>query len=366
LRPCAFTRNAAIVVITRKTPSSVLVGDIGGTNTRLRLTDPTGRRTLVEAVYPSRSFERFEDVARPFLANADAPHPRVAVIGIAGPVHGGVARFTNLSWVLDERALERHLKIDQVVLKNDLVVVARGCLATPTKKLLRITEKPPSPKGKHCAVVAAGTGLGEAKCLWDGARHLAFATEGGHADFAAQTPLEIELWHFLKGRFPDHVSYERVLSGAGLGALYDFFASRGGREPASVKKRMIEGDRNAVISELGLSRAHRPAARAVDLFASIYGAEAGNMALRELATGGVYLAGNIAQRIVPARKELFLEAFTRKGRFSAFMRTVPVAVVADSFVGVRGAMAFATELVESAAGAASGKGAGKGASPGKG
>lgn len=329
-----------------KNPFSILVGDIGGTNTRLRLADKTGRRVLAEAVYPSRDFASFEDVARPFLASSDAPHPRAAVIGIAGPVTGGVARVTNLPWVLDERALAKHLKIDRFLLKNDLVVIARGCLGERGDALIPLTAKAPSPKGKNCAVLAAGTGLGEAKMLWDGEKHIAFATEGGHGDFAPQSPLEIELWHFLRARFPDHVSYERVLSGAGIGALYDFFASRGGREPASVKKRLMEGDRNAAITELGLAREHRPAARAVDLFASLYGAEAGNMALRELALGGVYLAGNIARHIVPARRDLFLGAFTRKGRFTELLEQVPVAVVTDPFVGVRGAFAFAKDLVD--------------------
>lgn len=331
----------------RKSAYSILVGDIGGTNTRLRLADRTGRKVLVEQVFPSRDHASFEDVARPFLANADVPHPQVAVIGIAGPVTNGVAHVTNLPWILDERALARHLKIDRFQLKNDLVVVARGCLAARGDQLITLTDKPPSPKGKNCAVVAAGTGLGEAKLLWDGTRHLAFATEGGHGDFAPQSPLEIELWHFLKERHPDHVSYERVLSGDGLGALYDFFAARGGREPASVKRRLVEGDRNAAIAEMGLAQMHRPAARAVDLFATLYGAEAGNMALRELALGGVLLAGNIARHIVPARRELFMEAFLKKGRFSQLLSQVPVAVVTDPFVGVRGAMAFAMDLLKS-------------------
>ncbi|MBK8254082.1 MAG: glucokinase [Polyangiaceae bacterium] len=334
-------------MVNAKKASSILVGDIGGTNTRLRLADPTGKRVLVEAVYPSREFDSFEDVARPFLASADAPHPKAAVVGIAGPVTNGVAKVTNLPWVLDEKALAKHLKIDRFILKNDLVVVAKGCLASKPESLDLLTEKGPSPKGKNCAVIAAGTGLGEAKLLWDGEKHLAFATEGGHGDFAPQSPLEIELWHFLKGRYPDHVSYERVISGDGLGALYDFFASRGGREPQSVKKKLMEGDRNAAIAELGLTHAHRPASRAVDLFVALYGAEAGNMALRELALGGVYLAGNIAKRIVMARKEIFMEAFLRKGRFASLLRQVPVAVVNDSFVGVRGALAFAKDFIVS-------------------
>ncbi|MFO0589654.1 MAG: glucokinase [Polyangiaceae bacterium] len=328
----------------KNTAFSVLVGDIGGTNTRLRIADPTGRRAYAEQVFPSRELASFEDAARPFLAKADAPHPRVAVVGVAGPVTNGVAHVTNLPWKLDERALARHLKIDRFLLKNDLVVVARGCL-DGRRTAVALTDKPVSPKGKNCAVLAAGTGLGEAKLLWDGEKHLAFATEGGHGDFAPQSPLEIDLWHFMKGRFPDHVSYERLLSGDGLGALYDFFASRGGREPASVRGKLMEGDRNAAICELGLAGKHRPAARAVDLFATLYGAEAGNMALRELALGGVFLAGNIARQIVTARRDLFMEAFLKKGRFADMLAGVPVAVVGDPFVGVRGAMAFARDAL---------------------
>lgn len=327
-----------------KSSFSLLVGDIGGTNTRLRIADASGRRTFAEQVFPSRDFASFEDIARPFLASSDAPHPKVAAIGIAGPVSGGVARVTNLPWTLDQRALAKHLKIEHFALKNDLVVVARGCLAVRAAELVTLTAKAPSPKGKNCAVVAAGTGLGEARLLWHDEAHIVFGSEGGHAAFAAQSPLEVELWQFLRTRFPDHVSYERVLSGDGLGALYDFFTR--GREPASIKKRLLEGDRNAAICELGLAQAHKPAARAVDLFASLYGAEAANVALRELALGGIFLTGNIARSIVPARRATFLEAFMKKGRFSALMRQIPVAVVTDPFVGVRGAFAFARDMLQ--------------------
>src|SRR5262249_16139100 len=144
-----------------------------------------------------------------------------------------------------------------------------------------------------------------------------------------RTPLELELFQFLAGRFPDHVSYERVVCGAGLGTLYDFFASRAKREPAQITRRLAQDDRNAVISELGLARAYAPAAQAVDLFATLYGAEAGNLALRELAIGGIYVIGNIGRHIVPARRELFLEGFKGKGRFSSLLATIPIAVVTD-------------------------------------
>jgi glucokinase len=211
--------------------------------------------------------------------------------------------------------------------------------------VLPLGDKRPVLRGYHLAVIAAGTGLGQALLIWDGTKHIVVPTEGGHTDFAARNPLEVELWQFLSNRYPDHVSYERVLSGDGLGALYDFFASRAGREPRQITRRLLQDDRNAVIAELGLSRTYRPAAKAVDMFASIYGAEAGNLVLKQLALGGVFVAGNIARHIVPARQEIFLDAFRRKGRFSALMGEIPVAVVTDPLVGVRGALAIAKDLL---------------------
>lgn len=328
-------------------PATLLVGDIGGTRTRLALYDHRGRTLLRERIYPSREHGGFEAIARAFLDEAGpAAPPLAAVLGIAAPVRRGVAALTNLPWRIEERAIAKALGIGRVALYNDLVVAARGCLSVPTSQLVSLTEARPKPKGQNVAVIAAGTGLGEARLVWDGFRHVALGSEGGHGDFAAQGPLEIELWQFLSSRYPDHVSYERVLSGAGLGALYDFFLSRaGGREPRTVQKKLAEGDRNAVISELGLARAFRPAARAVDLFASIYGAEAGNLALRELATGGVFVVGNISRTIVPERRDEFMTAFRKKGRFSALMAEIPVAVVTDPLVGVRGALAIALEAV---------------------
>ncbi|MEJ7731370.1 MAG: glucokinase [Polyangiaceae bacterium] len=324
----------------------ILVGDIGGTNTRLAIYSGSPGRSaapLAQSVQPSREHARFEDIARAFLGSWQGARPTVAVLGVAGPVREGTAKVTNLPWKLEERALQKALGIRRVSLHNDLVVGARGCLAAPATSLEPLTRKRPDPHGQHLAVIAAGTGLGEARLIWDGSRHLALGTEGGHCDFAPQTPLEIEIWHFLSARFGNHVSYERVVSGAGLGALYDFFASRGGREPSRVTRRLAQGDRNEGIAELGLARASRATARAVDLFVTIYGAEAGNMVLRELALGGVFVSGNIARKLVLPRSELFLEGFRRKGRFSELLTEVPVAVVTDPLIGVLGALQIARE-----------------------
>jgi glucokinase len=269
------------------------------------------------------------------------------VFGVAGPVEERSAHVTNLPWKLEETALEQRLGVRRVVLCNDLVVGARGCLEVQGSEMITLTDRPPAKEGANIGVIAAGTGLGEARLIWADGRYHPLPTEAGHTDFAARSPLELELWSFLAARHGDHVSNERVVSGAGLGALYDFFAARAGsagREPAEVAAKLASGDRNAAVAELGLGRTYGPAAEAVDLFARIYGAEAGNVALRELSLGGVYVVGNIGRVIVPARRDLFLEGFRAKGRFRDLLATIPVAVVTEPLVGLRGAVAMAREL----------------------
>lgn len=326
----------------------MLAGDVGGTRTRLALYARGGRKPIAEAIVPSAEYPGLDPIVDLFLRGGEHAPPSAAVFGVAGPVRAGTASITNLPWKLDERALARRLRIPKVRLANDLVVGARGCLEVRPADLEVITPTRPAKKGANLGVLAAGTGLGEARLLWVGDRYHAIPTEGGHCDFAVRSPLEAELWHFLSARHGDHVSCERVVSGAGLGAIYDFFLARDREtEPADVAERLAGGDRNAVICELGLAGAYGPAARAVDLFARIYGAEAGNVALRELATGGVYVIGNIGSIVIPARRELFLEGFLSKGRFRELLSTIPIAVVRDPLVGLRGARAMAEELAES-------------------
>jgi len=323
-----------------------LVGDIGGTRTRLAIYKANGRVPLVEAVLPSQEHKTFEEIAVRFLAEANAPRPVAAVFGVAGPVEGGVATITNLPWRLEERALAKQLRIPSVLLVNDLVVNARGCLTMPASNLTALTTELPVKRGKHIGVIAAGTGLGEARLLWIDGCYRALPTEGGHTDFAPRTPIEVELFQFLAKRFPDHVSYERVICGAGLGNLYDFFAARSKQASTTIARRLADGDRNAAIAELGLAREHEPAAQAVDLFATLYGAEAGNIVLRELAVGGIYVVGNIGRSIIPHRRELFMQGFLQKGRFEGLLSKIPVAVVMEPLVGIRGALAIARDMIE--------------------
>jgi glucokinase len=322
----------------------LLVGDIGGTHARLSLLNPQGRSVRQES-FESRKHPSLEAVLREFLGK---PVPRVsaAAFGIAGPVVNGRCTATNLPWVIDSRALSRKLHIRRVTLLNDLVALSLGALGVPRRKLhVMGGAGTPKKKGANIAVIAAGTGLGEAILAWDGARFVPTATEGGHSDLAPRDDLEVELLQFLRARF-GHVSWERVISGDGLANLYDFFRQvKNVAETTENAQAIVAGvDRNAAISELGLSGKSEAASRAVDLFASMYGAEAGNLALKSLAVGGVFVCGNIAVRMLPVfERGGFHRAFVDKGRFTPLMERVPVAVVLDSDVGLSGATRVAIE-----------------------
>jgi glucokinase len=319
----------------------LIAGDIGGTHARLTLLTPEGRVARRE-VYDSRRFASLEAVLRTFLGKP-APRVRAAAFGVAGPVVSGRCSATNLPWVIDARALERKLGIRKVTLLNDLVALSLGALGVSKGKLHPLGRAGvPRKKGGNIAVIAAGTGLGEAILVWDeeGERFVPSPTEGGHSDFAPSDETEAELLSFLRGRF-GHVSWERILSGAGLGNLYDFFRLTRSTGETEGNARAIEvaPDRNAAIAELGLAGTSRAAADAVELFGRIYGAEAGNLALKTLGVGGVYVCGNIAAKMLPVLEKgaAFRASFEDKGRFRELMEKIPVAVVLDSDVGLAGA-----------------------------
>lgn len=314
-----------------------LAGDIGGTHARLVLLAPNGRAQRHE-VFDSRKYVSLEAVVREFLGRKPAK-VTAAAFGLAGPVVDQRFVGTNLPWRVDARSLSRKLGIKRVTLLNDLVALSLGALDASAKKLVPLGGAGvPKKKGANLAVIAAGTGLGEALLVWDGERFVPSATEGGHADFAPRDDLEVELLHFLRARF-GHVSWERVLSGNGLGNLYDFFRARGCAEGADNAHALAAAaDRNAAIAQMGLERRSEAAARALELFASIYGAEAGNLALKSLAVGGVYVCGNIADRMLDVlSRGGFRTAFVDKGRFAPLMERIPVAVVRDPDIGLAGA-----------------------------
>ena len=320
----------------------ILAGDVGGTNARFRLTSVGGEKILHEQTFSSRSERSLTDVLAPYIRDVRG-RIRAVVIGIAGPVVDGVSRATNLPWIIDERRLAKELGIPKVRLVNDMAAIAIGCLRPSTRKTIAAGRPP---KAGNAAVIAAGTGLGEALLIWEGGQHVPIPTEGGHVDFAPCNELQTELLSFLrKGDPSTHVSYERVLSGPGIGSLYDFFRRHSSEpEPAEVEQALAAGDRNSSITQLGLSGKSAAAVRAVDMFAAVYGAEVGNLALKGLATQGVYVCGRIGAEIVPKRKQIFVNAMRNKGRMSKLLGRVPIYLINDEQVGLFGASILAARL----------------------
>jgi glucokinase len=316
----------------------ILAGDIGGTNTRLAwfevvdgALEPGAART-----YGSQRYAGLAEIVLAFLQEAPG-RLRRACFGIAGPVRNGRVEATNLPWVVDAQGLAGRLGLDEVLLVNDLEANAWGLAALSDIDFAVLQPGDPAPTG-NAAVISAGTGLGEAGLVWDGRRHRPIASEAGHADWAPQDDLQLSLWRFLAGEV-GHVSVERVLSGPGLHNIYRFFRDAQGLTEPDWLTQALRGEAPApVISEAGLQGRAEICVRALDLFVAIYGAEAGNLGLRMLATAGVYLGGGIAPRILPAlRGRTFLDAFAAKGRLRSLLEAVPVRVVLNDQAALVGA-----------------------------
>jgi glucokinase len=316
----------------------ILAGDIGGTNARLACFNREGGRLLPvqEKDYPSRDYSGLDAIVRTFVAQHRVSVEQ-ACFGIAGPVKDGRAVTPNLPWVVDAADLSRLLGLEEVALINDLEANTYGIAALEAEDFVVLSPGAPYPQG-NIAVIAAGTGLGEAGGYWDGKLHHPVASEGGHADFAPRNALEIDLLCSLIERF-GHVSYERVLSGMGLLEIYTFLRDSGrGQEPGWLKEEMENTDPAAAISKAALERRSELCVQALDLFVSIYGAEAGNLALRFKATGGVFLGGGIAPKIIEKLKEPgFTEAFKAKGRLETLLEAIPVRVILNDRTALLGA-----------------------------
>jgi len=317
----------------------IVAGDIGGTNARLATFDvQAGRLLLVkEIVYPSRSAPDLETIVRRFVDEA-RPAATAAALGVAGPVKNGRTETPNLPWVVDARRLADILGVPKVTLLNDLKANAYGL------RHLGATDFAVLQAGSHDAagnqaILSAGTGLGCAGLYWDGQRHRPFATEGGHSDFAPRNHLEAEVMETI-AREKGRVSAERILSGSGLVRLYRFLRERSGvPESPALAERFAKEDAAAVISRSALDQADPVCVQALDAFVSAYGAEAGNVALRMLATGGVFLGGGIAPKNLAAfkRNGLFMTAFLDKGRMRSLLESVPVLVVLNDRAALWGA-----------------------------
>ena len=325
----------------------ILAGDIGGTSTRLGVFEVAGGRLapLIEQTYASLKYAGLGEIAAAFMAEHEIKIER-ACFGIAGPVQHGRVVTPNLPWVVDSVPLARGLGLRTVRLINDLEANAYGIAALAAGDFVTLNEGAPGAAG-NCAVISVGTGLGEAGMYWDGQTHHPFACEGGHADFAPRDELEAEFLHYLRAKFTEfgHVSYERVLSGPGLREVYEFLRDvKGGREPAWLREAMLAGDPSAAVSNAGLEGRCELCARALDMFVSFYGAEAGNLALKTMAIGGVYVGGGIAPRIIAKLQgPLFMAAFAAKGRMRPLMEAMPVRVIMKETTALLGAARAAME-----------------------
>jgi glucokinase len=316
----------------------ILAGDIGGTNARLAFFDVLdGNFRLISAsVFPTREYSGLDQIVAKFVDTSNL-HPDAACFGIAGPVRNGRVEASNLPWVIESKRLADELKLKKAVLINDLEANAWGIAALDPKDVVLLNHVTSAPVGNQ-AVISAGTGLGEAGMYWDGAKHHIFASEGGHADFAPRNELEMELFRYLSGRY-GHVSYERIVSGPGLVNVFHFLRDTGrGTEPQWLTDEMLHADPAAAISRAGLNGSCPLCEQAVDLFVSVYAAEAGNLALRLMAIGGVYLGGGIAPKMLAKLSgPLFMHAFVSKGRMQPLLETVPVKVITNDKAALMGA-----------------------------
>lgn len=309
----------------------LLAGDIGGTKTLLALYAPEAgiRQPVAEAEFHSASYKTLDAIVREFLSGQKQT-ATWACFDVAGPVIGGRAHLTNLPWQVEETALQQSLGLQRVMLINDLKAIAYAVPHLQPDELHCINAGKPEPHGP-IAVVAPGTGLGEAFLVWSGSSYIACSSEGGHASFAPSGEQQIALQEFVAQRF-GHVSCERVCSGPGIANIYDFLrASEPAAEPAEFAKALAQAvDRTPLISKAGLedTAGNSLAARTLDMFVSILADEAGNLALKVLSTAGVYLAGGIPAHLLPKLADgRFLRAFVDKGRMSDLLAAMPVQVV---------------------------------------
>lgn len=318
---------------------NVLAGDVGGTHARLVLADVTGPQVHLgaEAEYPSHDYPDLASIVRTFLRDQGA-RPERACFGVAGPIRGRELHPTNLPWTIRLDTLAERIGIAHATVINDFDAIGHAVPYLAREDLRTLQEGNPLAHGP-IAVIGAGTGLGEGLLVWDGDAYRVHSSEGGHADFAAQTAVEWELRGFLEARY-GHVSYERVVSGEGLVDTYHFLETRTGAAAPdhSLLAEMARGDPAAVISRHALRGDDQRCAAALDLFVTTFGAQAGNLALTVGATGGVYIGGGIAPQIIAKLEDgSFLRAFRAKGRLSDFVNALPVHVIVNPNVGMLGA-----------------------------
>lgn len=320
----------------------ILAGDIGGTNSRLALfeAESDGKKDVIRRTdFPSQEFQGLESIVNEFLQK-QGEKPDAACFGIAGPVFDQRAETSNLPWTVDAKSIARNMNIPKVLLLNDLEAASHGIDELSPDDLATINEG--KRKTGNRALISAGTGLGEALAIWNGTHYISSASEGGHADFAPTSLLEVELHKSLAKEF-GHVSWERVTSGQGIHNIYNFLRTKSKEPEEPGLSERIDSDEPAkVIVEFAGEGGDAVCRDTVKLFVHMFGREAGNHALKTFALGGVYIGGGIAPNILEFLEcGSFMEAFTSKGRMSDMLRGIPVQVILDEDVGLLGAARLA-------------------------
>ena len=324
----------------------ILAGDVGGTKVHLALYNFAGGRlsAVRDYKFPAHEYDSLDAVVKAFQAQAGAGEPAIfaACFGCPGPVRDGRLKLTNLPWTLDTRDLQKSLGIEHIFLINDLEANGYGIPELAPESIFTLHEGDPEATG-HAGLMAAGTGLGQALLIWDGQKHRPIASEGGHADFAARSNREIALLEYLRSTLKGRVSWERVVSGLGIKNIYAFLRDvEKINEPGWLHDRMLCEDPNAVIGQCAEDGSSSLCFETMKIFTGAYGAEAGNIALQVLATGGMYLGGGIAPKILKTLKNgTFTQAFMDKGRLSPMVESVPVRVILDDTCALLGAAAYA-------------------------
>ena len=325
----------------------ILAGDVGGTKVHLALYqfEEGTLKPIRDQKFPAHDHASLDEVVHTFLSEGgeDAKDIVSACFGCPGPVRDGRIKLTNLPWELDARDLRVSLGIEHIFLLNDLEANGYGVPEITKDKIAVLHEGDPTAVG-HRGLIAAGTGLGEALLIWDGQhRHVPLASEGGHCDYAPRTDRDVALLEYLRREVKGHVSYERVVSGIGIKNVYAFLRDdQKMDEPAWLKERMESEDPNSVIGTCAEDGSSELCCETMQTFSSAYGAEAGNIALKVLAAGGMYLGGGIAPKILKTLKSgAFMEAFLDKGRLSPVLEAIPVRVILDDTCALLGAAAYA-------------------------
>ena len=325
----------------------ILAGDVGGTKTILALFDTSGEiKCEKKELFFSAKYQTFTELLTSFLTDADCAQIEAVCIGVAGVVDNGRCETTNLPWVLSSKEISEYVNTPHVRLLNDLEATAWGLLDLPEHNFVELNPHGQQQQG-NIAVLAAGTGLGEAIIAWNGITHHVIATEGGHTDFSPTNEQEIALLRHLMEKYPDHVSCERLMSGEGLINIYQFLKHIDfAQTNLETEQQMTERDPAAVIGEAGVAGSDALCVEALKLFCRIYGSESGNLALKCLPYGGVYLAGGIGAKILPVLQQgEFMQGFLAKGRCQAVLQKISVKVCTNPEVALLGALSYAKKRI---------------------